>query len=271
MIVMARRYSSMKAGKLKHTANHIREAMGTDDELRALGASFVNRPVNPIICLPDLEVVDGNRRLAGVLLVAGPEAEVPVCITDERVDESAKLEIMIQSAIHTRGLSAYEEYLGASQWMERNPGATAEQLGERIGRKPAMMSRLLSLSRCVAAVKEAAASGSLGVTEWYELSKCPEQQQQELLAARLSGQVSSRDQLAQAARKQRKGNTAAVKLSKVKIAMPQATVVITGKDLSMPEVVDLLAETLKEARKAADQFDVKTWQSMMRDKAKTAR
>ena len=118
--------SEIKAGKLKHTANHIREAMGTEEELRALGASFVNRPVNPIICLPDLEVVDGNRRLAGVLLVAGPEAEVPVCITDERVDESARLEIMIQSAIHTRGLSAYEEYLGASQWMERNPGATAE-------------------------------------------------------------------------------------------------------------------------------------------------
>lgn len=268
---MARRYASMKAGKLKHTANHIREAMGSDDELRSLGASFVNRPVNPIICLPDLEVVDGNRRLAGVLLVAGPEAEVSVCITDERVDDSVKLEIMMQSAIHTRGLSAYEEYVGASQWMERNPGATAEQLGERIGRRPAMMSRLLSLSRCVAAVKEAAASGSLGVTEWYELSKCPEQQQQELLAARLSGQVSSRDQLAQAARKHRNGKTPTVKLSRVKIAMPQATVVISGTELSMAEVVELLAETLKEARKAADQFDVKTWQSMMKDKAKSAK
>ena len=50
--------------------------------------------------------------------------------------------------------------------------------------------------------------------------------------------------------------------------MPQATVVISGKELSMAEVVDLLAETLKEARKAADQFDVKTWQSMMKDRAK---
>ena len=268
---MARKYGSMKAGKLKATANHIREAMGTEEEVRALGVSYVNRPLNPIICLPDLEVVDGNRRLAGVLLVAGPDAEVPVCITDEPVDDSVKLEIMMESAIHTRGLSAYEEYLGASQWMERNPKATAEQLGERIGRRPAMMSRLLSLSRCVPAVKEAAASGLLGVTEWYELSKCSEQQQQELLAARLSGQVSSRDQLAQAARKHRNGSTPAVKLSRVKIAMPQATVVISGKELSMAEVVDLLAETLKEARKAADQFDVKTWQSMMKDKAKSAR
>jgi ParB family chromosome partitioning protein len=52
--------------------------------------------------------------------------------------------------------------------------------------------------------------------------------------------------------------------------MRQATVVLSGKELSMAEVVDLLAETLKEARKAADQFDVKTWQSMMKDKAKTA-
>jgi hypothetical protein len=117
-------------------------------------------------------------------------------------------------------------------------------------------------------VKEAAASGSLGVTEWYELSKCPEQQQQELLAARLSGQVSSRDQLAQAARKHRNGKTPTVKLSRVKIAMPEATLVISGKELSMAEVVELLAETLKEARKAADQFDVKTWQSMMRDRAR---
>ena len=268
---MARKYGSMKAGKLKHTANHIREAMGTEEELRALGLSYVHRPLNPIICLPDLEVVDGNRRLAGVLLVAGPDVEVPVCVTDEPVDESVKLEIMMESAIHTRGLSAYEEYVGASQWMDRNPKATAEQLGERIGRKPAMMSRLLSLARCVVAVKEAAASGLLGVTEWYELSKCSEQQQQELLAARLSGRVSSRDQLAQAARKHRNGSKPTVKLSRVKIAMPQATVVITGQELSMAEVVDLLGDTLKEARKAADQFDVKTWQSMMKDKAKSAK
>jgi hypothetical protein len=36
----------------------------------------------------------------------------------------------------------------------------------------------------------------------------------------------------------------------------------------MAEVVDLLNETLKEARKAVDQYDVRTWQSMMKDKAK---
>ena len=33
--------------------------------------------------------------------------------------------------------------------------------------------------------------------------------------------------------------------------MPEATLLITGKDLSMAEVVNLLSETLKEARRAA--------------------
>jgi hypothetical protein len=36
----------------------------------------------------------------------------------------------------------------------------------------------------------------------------------------------------------------------------------------MSELVELLSDTLKEARKAADQFDLRTFQSMMRDKAK---
>jgi hypothetical protein len=58
-------------------------------------------------------------------------------------------------------------------------------------------------------------------------------------------------------------------MSRVKIAMPNnVSVVLNGNDLSMAAVVDLLGETLKEARKAADQYDVKTFQSMMRDKAK---
>ena len=50
--------------------------------------------------------------------------------------------------------------------------------------------------------------------------------------------------------------------------MPQGTVVVSGNELGMAELVELLTETLKEARKAAETFDVKTFQSMMRDKAK---
>jgi ParB-like chromosome segregation protein Spo0J len=268
---MARRYGNIMAGKLKHTSNHIRETMGTEDELRALGISYVNRPVNPIICLPDFEVVDGNRRLAAVLLVAGPNAEVPICITDESIDESVKLEIMMQSAIHTRSLKVHEEYVGARQWLEQNPGATAEQLGERIGRKPAMMSRLLSLSRCIPSVKEAAASGLIGVTEWYELSKCAEQQQHELLAARLSGQVGNRDQLAQAARKSRSKSTPAIKLTRVNFVLPTSGVriVVSGSGQTLDDLHDTLSDALREVRKSRDQsMDIRAFQAVMASKNK---
>jgi hypothetical protein len=59
-----------------------------------------------------------------------------------------------------------------------------------------------------------------------------------------------------------------VKQSRVSIPMPAAIVTISGKDIGMTEVVETLADALKEARRAAEQFDVKTFQSMMRDKAK---
>ncbi len=58
-------------------------------------------------------------------------------------------------------------------------------------------------------------------------------------------------------------------MKRVKIAMPQgASVVVSGKELSMADLVELLSETLKQARKAADQYDVKTWVRMMADQAK---
>jgi ParB-like chromosome segregation protein Spo0J len=264
---MARKYGTLKAGKLKKTTNHIREGMGTEEELRQLGRSFLQRPIHPIVCRDDFEIVDGNRRLAGVLLEAGPDADVPVCITDESLDESAKLEIMMASAIHTRGLSAFEEYLGASQWMERNPGATAEQLGERIGRKPAMMSRILSLGRCVPAVKEAAASGQLGVTEWNALSTCSEEKQLELLADRLSGKLSNRDQLAQASKGVRRGNgKPSVKLTRVKCVLPSSgvSIIASGEGLSLDDLIDSFSEAQKEARKARDGGqDIKAFQAVM--------
>jgi ParB family transcriptional regulator, chromosome partitioning protein len=61
-----------------------------------------------------------------------------------------------------------------------------------------------------------------------------------------------------------------VKVDRVKIAMPKgATVVVSGTELGMAEVVELLGETLKEARKAVETFDVSTWIKMMKDKSKT--
>src|SRR5437588_587659 len=101
---MARQYRNEKACNLKHTKNHLRKDLGSEEELRQLGRSYLNNPWYPLICRPDLEVVEGNRRLAGLLLEHGPDAEVPICITDEVVSEAVKVEIQIESSIHQRGL-----------------------------------------------------------------------------------------------------------------------------------------------------------------------
>ncbi len=268
---MARQYMTKKAGQLKRTANHIRENLGAEEDLRQLGRSFLKRPLQPIICRLDDEVVDGNRRLAGVLLEAGPDAEVSVCITDEPMSAAVKLEIQMESAIHSRGLSAFEQYAGASQWLKLNPGSTAEQLAERIGRTGSMMTRILSLARCVPEVQEAAAAGLIGVSEWYEFSKCGEEQQRELLAAKKSGEVKSRDQLVRAGRKSRNGTAAAPRVNRIKCPVPgrHATVVISGEGLSLEDMIEAVQELLKEAKKSSERgLDARTFERVCRDLAK---
>src|SRR5580692_6990973 len=111
-----REYLRVKAGQLKHPKEYIRQSMGPEEDVRCLGRNYSSQPWYPIICSLDWEVADGNRRLEGVLLELGRDTEVPVCRTDEIVDESVKLEIMLQSAIHTRGLSHYEQFLGFARW-----------------------------------------------------------------------------------------------------------------------------------------------------------
>ena len=58
-----------------------------------------------------------------------------------------KLEIMLQSAIHTRRLSHYEEFVGFTKWLKLNPDATGETLAKRFNRTTSMVSRILSLRR----------------------------------------------------------------------------------------------------------------------------
>ena len=130
---------------------------------------------------------------------------------------------------------------------EFNPDWSNKDLAEHLKLSEPTITKYQAPSRCTAEVQNALLAGKLGITAVYEISRVPADQQSELLKLKLSG--TSRDQLAQAARKSRSGSTPAVKLSKIRIAMRQATVVITGADLGMAEVMDLLAEMLKEAQK----------------------
>jgi ParB/RepB/Spo0J family partition protein len=169
--------------------------------------------------------------------------------------------------LQRKELTGYQKWLLCSELIAGNPNWQLKDLAEQLHLDPSMVTRLLSPSKCIPAWQEALAAGKVGISDVYAASKHSEAEQAELLRLKLSG--ASRDAIEQAGRKSRSTKPTAIKLSRVKIAMPQgASVVVSGHELSMSDLVELLSDTLKEARKAAEQFDVKTFQSMMRDKAK---
>jgi ParB family transcriptional regulator, chromosome partitioning protein len=149
-----------------------------------------------------------------------------------------------------------------------NPGATAKDLAAKIDRDPSMLMRILSLSKCIQPVQQAAADGKLGPSEWYAISKVPEADQGAMLAAKLAG--ASRDQLEQRGRKLRNGESRGIKVNRLKIPLGQGrTVTIAGSNLSLDDGIEMLLETLKFARKAqGEKLDGKTWVQVMKQKSK---
>ncbi len=169
--------------------------------------------------------------------------------------------------LQRKELTPYQKWLLCSDLLRDNLTWQLKDLAERLNQDPSMVTRLLAPSKCIEAAQNALREGKIGISDCYEFSLVSPERQAELLLMKLSG--ASRNAIKDARRKNRNGEEGLVKLSRVKIAMPQgSTVVISGNSLSMPDVVELLSETLKEARKAVEQYDVKTFQSMMKDRAR---
>jgi len=235
-------------------------------ELRQLGESMkAHGQLQPVLAKPDGTLLAGERRKRAAPLVG--ITELLTIITDKQLSDSEIRLIQLTENMQREDLTGYEKWMGFAELMCMNPGWQMKDLAEHMKLDPSSVTRIFSPSKCIPAWQEALKDGKVGISDCYAASKLPEKEQAGLLALKLSG--ASRDAIEQAGRKSRNGKAPSVRLSRVKIAMPQgATVVVTGNDLSMAEVVELLTETLKEARKAAEQYDVSTWVRMMRDKAK---
>jgi ParB family chromosome partitioning protein len=264
---MRRTVEKRRARDLK-AKPQVRKSFPAEEVLRQLGRSVIRRQIHPLIILPDNTILDGECRWRGVML-ENTDHELDVIVADRELTQPEITELQLISALHSTSLPPHDQAVACRDWLAANPGATAKELAEKLDRDPSMLTRLASLWKTVAEVQQAAAEGRIGPGDWYAISKLPEAEQAEALALKLSG--ASRDTIEQHARKRRTGTAPAVKMSRVKIALPQgAMVVVTGNEMSMAEVVELLSQTLKEARRAAEQFDVRTFQSMMRDKARGA-
>ena len=260
---MARQYTTKPNRLLKRTGNHVRTGLGGEEELRQLGHSFLARPIHPIVVTTGLEICDGNRRHAGVMLV-NPDAEVPICITDEAISPATLLEIQMESDAHTRSLGDYEQYTGCAEWLALNPNATAKDLAGRIHRDEAVVSKLLSLSRCADAVKDAAKAGRIGYTVWHQLSKLPPADQIAALA-----ESATREQL-QRRRRNGNGRAATVKVNRIPVLLTSGiAVTFQAEGLTLATALDAIADLKQELKEALDfDHDARTFAVLMKKRAR---
>lgn len=251
---MPRTYGTKAARLFKRPAKYARIDFGDLDTRRNLGQSYIDRPIHPIIAdLHTLETYDGNRRIDGVMLI-DPDAEVPCCLIDEPWDDSVKLEIQVDSAAHTRGLSHYEQYRAVSEWLRLNPDGTAKQFAGRVHLDEGVISKTLSLDRCIPAVQEAARAGRFAsYSKWHQLSKLPPEEQAAALAEVLGGNGVTREELQ---RRRRGGRAASVKATSLPLVLAKGLTVTFKKDadggLTIAAAFDALAELKRVLKEAID-------------------
>ncbi len=235
-------------------------------KLKRLGESMKECQLQPVGAKPDGTLLWGERRWRAAKL-AGID-ELTVTIIEKALSDTEGRVIQLTENMHRSDLTGYEKWMACAELLCANPDWMLKDLAEHLCLDQSTLTRIMSPSKCTAAWQEALKAGKVGISDCYAASKLPESEQAELLALKLSGM--SRDDLERHSRKQRAKPS--VKTGKVRIAMPDnIAVVLSGGDFGMAEVVDVLGDALKEARKASEQYDVKTFQSMMRDRAKLQR
>jgi ParB/RepB/Spo0J family partition protein len=237
----------------------------SDESLRQHAESLKrDGQLRPLLVLRDGTLVAGERTLRASKLAGLTHVEVKVLEGELSRGELKKLQLV--ENIMRENLSDADIYLACHELMALNPSWLRKDLAATLHFDQSMATRIFSVDELIPEAREAFLEGKFGFSKAYAIAKGPKEQQQQKLVDILSG--ASRDDVERQARTSR-DKRPGVKLKRVKIAMPGgASVVASGRDINMARLADLLVETLKEVRKAAPQYDIKTFVSMMRDKAK---
>jgi ParB family chromosome partitioning protein len=215
---------------------------------------------------PSGEAVWGTGRILAA--IAAGLTEIPVVILDRPMTEAEYGALTLTENLIRADLTPIEQVDGVEEFARLNPGLPNKELAERLSLNPSVVTRLRAIAACPIA-HEALADGRLkGISDAYTVAKAPDAQKAELLALRQSG--ASRDQIDQAARKQRKAATPQVRAKRILCPLPSGvSVTVSGQELSLDDLIEALGEAQKEAKKAREQnLDVKTWQNVMRDKSR---
>jgi ParB/RepB/Spo0J family partition protein len=222
--------------------------------------------LRPLLVMRDGTLVAGERTLRAAKLAGLSHVDVKVLETELGPSEIKQLQLV--ENLMREGLSDAEVYLACKELMALNPEWLKKDLAAALHFDASMVTRILSVDELIPEAQEAFLAGAFGFAKAYAIVKGAKEDQHHKLADILAG--ASRDEVEQQERMTR-GRKPEVRLPRVKIEMPSGeSVVASGRDLNMAGLIELLNKTLKEARRAALQYDVKTFMSMMRDRARKA-
>ncbi len=189
------------------------------DEIRRLGEDMrANGQLQAVAATEDGRVIFGHGRYLAAPVAGFKTLEVklwPATLPDTQF----KL-IRASENLQRKELKGYQKWLLCADLMACNANWQLKDLAEALHLDPSMLTRLLSPSKCIPAWQEALKAEKAGISDCYAASKLPPEEQAELLALKLSG--ASRDTIEQTGRKKRAMAAPAVRLSRVKIAMPRA-------------------------------------------------
>ena len=248
----------------------VRKDLGSEVELRNLGESLRQRQLAPVGAMTDGELIFGFRRLKAAFLAGLPD--LAVTIFTERLSVADIKMIQLTENIHRLDMKAYDKWKAYEELRLLNPTWTAKDLADHLRLDPPSVTKWLSPSKCIAAWQEALRSGQVGITDCYNASQAPRDEQQSLLELKLSG--ATRDTLSRAVRRN-KPKQADQSTRSTRITIPLACgtkVVISGTKLSLADVVEKLGDCMDAARKGLkDRLDARTWQNVMRDKAQAVK
>jgi ParB-like chromosome segregation protein Spo0J len=251
---------------LKHGGN-IRSDLGSEEEQRQLGASLRLRQDEPLLILPDGTAVNGNRRLAAARL-AGIK-RLKCIVIDAGTSPAEYRQIQWRCAVHRKDISAYDKAVTIRDTKADFPALTNRQLADEVlNIDPALLTKNLTLFDCIAEVQEAAKAGLIGLTDWYAISKAPDQGK--ALALALNG--STRDAIEQESRRQRNGNgrAATVKASSIPLILESGiAVTFKGEGLTLAQAFDALTAIKQELKEAIDfDHDARTFAVLMKKRAR---
>ncbi|HZY72246.1 MAG TPA: ParB/RepB/Spo0J family partition protein [Edaphobacter sp.] len=219
---------------------------------RQLGESVMKRQIHPVVALADGTIVDGERRWRGAKLV-GLE-ELDVIIVEEELSETALLMLQAATVFHRKDWTPGEKYEFAYGVAMRNPTWQAKEIAEHLHIDPATISKLLSFSKCIPPVRDELKAGNLSMNDGHAFSRLPEAEQAELLPKRLTGEIANREEMVREVRARKKaatnGHRSSVKRFRTTLPFAGVSVVLSGKSLGMPEIINALTELLRLAKKA---------------------